>query len=75
MPLADKLKQKMTVFCEVGFLIFDYHMILFTDLTSPEQRQQVATSVGVLTFAISAFIIYATYKPSYNYLILWYSRN
>jgi hypothetical protein len=36
MPLSDYYKQSKVVFCEIGHMIINYHIMLFTELTEAE---------------------------------------
>jgi hypothetical protein len=53
MPMTQKINQSRVIFSEVSFMIFNYQMMMFTEFTTADQRNKIATSVAILAFVSS----------------------
>jgi hypothetical protein len=74
MPKNSKLEQSKTILSEIVIMIFNYHMLLFTEFTSSELKLSIASSVSILTAILAAFLGLASYIPKVHLAHLYFKR-
>ncbi len=63
----DIIENSKHILNEIGYMVFNYHIMLFTDFTTTEFKLSIATSVSVLTVILTSYNFYVSFKPKvYN---------